>query len=102
MPQPRAVLTPVRPPIRHPARCLQLPAALITALFAGSGLPAYSGSRLAAVAALLWGSAPAALCLTYLLQAAFEVWWKAGSRLGLLLLAPPWARIRQPGWRPFR
>ena len=68
-----------RPAACHPARP-QLPAALIVALFAGSGLPAYAGPRLASVAALLWGSAPAALCLTYLLQAAFEV---SGGRAGM-------------------
>lgn len=52
---------------------MQLPAALMVALFSGFGLPAYSGAHLVAVAALLWGFAPAALCLTYLLQTAFEV-----------------------------
>lgn len=41
-------------------------------LFAGFGLPAYHGERLAAAAAVLWASAPASLCLTYLGQAAFE------------------------------
>lgn len=45
----------------------------MVALFAAFRLPAYSGPGLAAVAALLWGFAPAGLCLTYLLQAAFEV-----------------------------
>ena len=52
---------------------MQLPAVLMVALFSCFGLPAYSGARLAVVATLLWGFAPAALCLTYLLQAAFEV-----------------------------
>lgn len=51
---------------------LQVPAALMVALFAGFGLPAYQGSRLAAAAAMLWASAPASLCLTYLAQAAFQ------------------------------
>lgn len=62
----------------HPAPCaahphLQLPAALMLLLFTAFRLPAFSGQRLAAVAALLWGFAPAGLCLTYLLQMAFEV-----------------------------
>ena len=43
-------------------------------LFASFGLPAYEGAaRLGAIAAMLWGFAPAGLALTYLLQAAFEV-----------------------------
>jgi hypothetical protein len=52
---------------------VQVPAALMTALFAAFHLPAFSGARLAAAAALLWAFAPAGLCLTYLLQAGFQV-----------------------------
>jgi hypothetical protein len=44
----------------------------MTALFAAFHLPAFSGARLAAAAALLWAFAPAGLCLTYLLQAGFQ------------------------------
>lgn len=47
-------------------------------LFSAFHLPAFSGQRLAAVAALLWGFAPAGLCLTYMLQMAFEVRRGAG------------------------
>ncbi|KAL4853959.1 ATP-binding cassette sub-family A member 3 [Chlorella vulgaris] len=49
-----------------------VPAALMVALFAAFQLPAFSGPRLAAVATLLAGFAPAGLCLTYLVQAAFQ------------------------------
>lgn len=45
----------------------------MVALFSAFRLPAFAGQRLAAVAALLWGFAPAGLGLTYLLQMAFEV-----------------------------
>lgn len=65
----------------------QAPASLMVALFACFGLPAYQGSRLVAVAAMLWASAPASLCLTYLVQAAFEV-ARPPSWLSLLLTTP--------------
>lgn len=63
---------------RHPLPCPppsrpQLPAALMVLLFSFFGLKAYTGQRLVAVAVLLWGFAPAALCLTYLLQAGYQV-----------------------------
>jgi hypothetical protein len=51
-------------------------------LFLAFRLPAYTGQRLAATAALMWGFAPAGLCLTYLLQAAFEVGGRAGGCVG--------------------
>lgn len=56
-------------------------------LFSAFHLPAFSGQRLVAVAALLWGFAPAGLCLTYLLQMAFEVraWanWQAAAAVAV-------------------
>lgn len=55
------------------AAVTQVPAALMVALFAAFQLPAFSGPRLGAVATLLAGFAPAGLCLTYLVQAAFQV-----------------------------
>ncbi|PNH02705.1 Retinal-specific ATP-binding cassette transporter [Tetrabaena socialis] len=48
-------------------------AAGIIALIASYRLPQYSGSRLAAVAGLLWGFGPAGLSLTYLLHYCFRV-----------------------------
>lgn len=64
----------------HTGACLQLPAAIMILLFSAFHLPAFSGQRLVAVAALLWGCAPAGLCLTYLLQLAFEVRARANRR----------------------
>ncbi|PNH02706.1 Retinal-specific ATP-binding cassette transporter [Tetrabaena socialis] len=48
-------------------------AAGIIALIASYRLPQYSGSRLAAVAGLLWGFGPAGLSLTYLLHYCFRL-----------------------------